>query len=143
MKGRSCRPIVSSVGTIVHNITRFFVPILGHASEKTEHHVKDCRQFSQEARELSLEPGEVMMLYDVKSLFTCTPPKGALEAVRSRLEEDDSLGERTKLSVQNVGSIGVVPDIHIFFLQAGVLHPEAQGGDWFPNLSSGVRYLCG
>ena len=89
---------MSNVGPIVHNITRFLVPILGRSSGKTEHHVKDSRQFSQEVRELSLEPGEEMMLYDVKSLFTCTPPKGALEAIRSRLEEDDSLGERTKLS---------------------------------------------
>ena len=38
-------PIVSSVGTIVHNIARFLVPILGPLAGKTEHHVKDSRQF--------------------------------------------------------------------------------------------------
>ena len=40
------RPIVSSVGTIVHNIARFLVPILGPLAGETEHHVKDSRQFS-------------------------------------------------------------------------------------------------
>ena len=100
--GVPLRTINSSVGTRVHNIARFLVPILGPLAGKTENLIKDSRQFSQEVRELSLEPREVMTLYDVKSLFTSIPLQGALEAVRRRLEEDDSLGERTRLSVQNV-----------------------------------------
>ena len=85
--GVPLRPIVSSVGTIVHNIARFLVPILG----PIELHIKDSRQFSQEVRELSLEPGEVMTSYDVKSLFTCILPQGVLEAVQHQLEEDEDV----------------------------------------------------
>ena len=119
---------MSSVGTIVHNIARFLVPILGSLAGKTEHHVKDSRQFSREVRELSLEPGEVMTSYDVKSLFTCIPPQGALEAVRSRLREDDSLGERTKLSVQNVCDLLELCLTSVYFVFKGVFYTQKHGG---------------
>ena len=78
---------------------------------------------------MSLELGEVMTSYNVKSLFTCILPQGALEAVRSQLREDYSLGERTKLSVQNVcdPSTGVVSDVHVFCLK-GVFYPQKHQG---------------
>ena len=119
---------MSSVGTIVHNIARILVPILGPLAGKTEHHVKDSRQFSREVRELSLEPGEVMTSYDVKSLFTYIPPQGALEAVRSRLREDDSLGERTKLSVQNVCDLLELCLTSVYFVFKGVFYTQKHGG---------------
>ena len=115
---------MSSVGTIVHNIARFLVPIAG----KTEYHVKDSRQFSQEVRELTLEPGEVMTLYDVRSLFMCIPPQGALEAVRSRLREDDSLGERTQLSVQNICDLLELCLTSVYFVFKGVFYTQKHGG---------------
>ena len=49
-----------------------------------------------------LGPRETLTSYDVKSLFTCIPPQGALAAVRKRLERDDSLNSCTKLSVDNI-----------------------------------------
>ena len=58
----------------------------------------DSRQFSQEVRELSLEPGEVMTSYDVKFLFMCILQQGGLEAVRRGKWEGGSLGERMQLS---------------------------------------------
>ena len=115
-------------GTIVHNIARFLVPILGPLAGKTELHVKDSRQFSQEVRELSLEPGEVMTSYDVKSLFMCIPPQGALEAVQSRLREDDSLGERTKLSVQNVCDLLELCLTFVHFAFKGCFTQRSTGG---------------
>ena len=54
--------------------------------------------------------------------------KGALEAVRSRLREDDSLGERTKLSVQNVCDPLELCLTSVYFVFKGVFYTQKHGG---------------
>ena len=75
------RPIVSSVGMIVHNVAKFLVLVLSPLAGKTSSFIRDSRDFTIKVRELVLDPGEVMTLYDIKSLFTCIPPHGALDVL--------------------------------------------------------------
>ena len=77
---------------------------------------------------MSLKSGEVMTLYDVKSLFTCIPQQGVLEAVQSRLREDDSLGERTNLSVQDVCDLLELCLTSVYFVFKGVFYTQKHGG---------------
>ena len=44
------RLIMSSVGTVVHNIAKFLVPILGPLAGKPTHHVKDSKEFAWKVR---------------------------------------------------------------------------------------------
>ena len=85
----------------------------------------------------------MMTSYDVKSLFTCIPPQGALEAVQSRLRVDNSLGERTQLSIQNVCEPLELCLTSMYFVFKGCFTPRSTGGNWFAYLTGGVRHLCG
>ena len=49
-----------------------------------------------------MKPNEVMVSMDVTALFTSIPRDKALATVRSRLEKDNTLSERTKLSVEDI-----------------------------------------
>ena len=51
---------------------------------------------------MSVDPDEILVSFDVVSLFTCIPTHLAIEVVKERLDFDQSLPERTNLSIQNI-----------------------------------------
>ena len=72
--------------------------IIGPLVGKSVHHVKNSTDFVNKIKDIRVEEDEIITSFDVCSLFTCIPPKGAVEVMRECLEADDTLGERTKLS---------------------------------------------
>ena len=52
-----------------------------------------------------MDEGETMVSFDVSSLFTNVPIGEAVDIIRARLEEDESLGERTPLSPGRVAEL--------------------------------------
>ena len=53
----------------------------------------------QEIKQYSIE---VMVPFDVKSLFTSIPVDLALTITKERLQQDQNLSERTSMSVSNI-----------------------------------------
>ena len=51
---------------------------------------------------MSVDPDEILVSFDIVSLFTCIPTYLAIEVVKERLDLDQSLPARTNLSVQNI-----------------------------------------
>ena len=49
-----------------------------------------------------MDPGAILVSLDVVSLFTCIPTHLAIEVVKERLDSDQSLPERSSLSIQNI-----------------------------------------
>lgn len=90
--------MVSSIGTISYACARQLAVILSPLVGKTEHHVRNSKQFVDEVRGLKLEPDEELRSYDVTALFTSVP----VDKARSRLEEDETLADRTALSPDDI-----------------------------------------
>ena len=47
-------------------------------------------------------PDDIIMSYDVKALFTSVPIKPALKIIQKLLEEDQTLPQRTTMTVNNI-----------------------------------------
>ena len=67
-----------------------------------------------------MDEGETMVSFDVSSLFTNVPIGEAIDIIRDRLEEDDSLEDRTPLS-QGCRVDTVVSQVNLFQFQWGIL----------------------
>ncbi|XP_035659430.1 uncharacterized protein LOC118404460 [Branchiostoma floridae] len=96
------RPIVSSVGSVTYELSRFLADIIGPLVGKSEHHIKNSADFVNKIKDIRVEEDEIITSYDVCSLFTSIPPKRAVAVVRDFLEPDTTLGERTSLSSKQI-----------------------------------------
>ncbi|KAI8493465.1 hypothetical protein Bbelb_288620 [Branchiostoma belcheri] len=68
----------------------------------TQSTVQNSADFVNKIKDIQVEKDEVITSYDVCSLFTCIPPKGAVAVVKEFLNADTTLGERTSLSTEQI-----------------------------------------
>ena len=114
----SLRPIVVSRGFVTYGITKVIAKILKPLVGKLPHHTKCTRDFVSKVREVTLLPGECLSSYDVTALFTSVPTDPAFNIIKDLLEQDDTLSNRTVLSVQTLLNFwGSVCIIHASFFR--------------------------
>ncbi len=101
-EGNPLRPIISSVGSVTYNLARFLADIIGYLAGKTKHNIKNSADFVKKVKDILVLDDETITSYDVVSLFTCIPIADAIKVIRELLLKDQSLGERTKLSVDQI-----------------------------------------
>ena len=92
------RPIVASRGSPTYETARFLTSILQPLVGNTPHHVSNSKQFVETTRNLTLQPTDIMVSFDVVSLFTNVPTEEACHITKERLDSDTSLADRTALS---------------------------------------------
>ena len=83
---------------VTSTLTVVLSPLVG----KTDQYVKNSNEFVKEVCEVKLDPDEELQSYDVSALFTSVPIDKALEVIRLKLEEDNTLSERTPLEPENI-----------------------------------------
>ena len=72
-EGIPLRPIVSSVGSVSYETAKELSRILKPLVGKTEHHVKNAKDFIDSIQDIRLKPDECLVSYDVEALFTSVP----------------------------------------------------------------------
>ena len=77
-------------------IAKVLKPLVG----KLPQHIQSTRDFVNRVREVTLLPGECLNPYNVMALFTSVPIDPALNIIKDLLEQDDTLWDRSVLSVQ-------------------------------------------
>ena len=99
------RPIVSFYSSPTYQLSKHLSSLLSPFVGKTLSYVRNSREFAQFIINQELEDGEVLISFDVVSLFTSVPIDLALKVVRDRLEHDETLHERTYLDSENIISL--------------------------------------
>ena len=69
------------------------------------HHVRNSQDFAQYIKSQCLSGTEILMSFDVVSLFTRVPTDLAVQVYRERLENDPSLSQRTSLNTDDICSL--------------------------------------
>ena len=76
-------------------------PLVGN----TEHHVCNSLEFAQFINKQTVEINEVLVFYDVVSLFTKIPTDLAIQVAHKRLLDDTTLDQRTSLTPDKITSL--------------------------------------
>ena len=100
--GTTLRTIVSSRDSATYGVAKVIVRLLKPLVAKSSLHIQSTRDFVSRVGEVTLLPGEYLNSYDVSALFTSVPIDPALNIIKDLLEQDDTLQDRSVLSVQNI-----------------------------------------
>ena len=100
--GTSCRPIVSSRGSVTYGVVKLLSKVLKPLVGKSAHHVQSTSDFVNKDKMITLQLGECLTSYDVTAHFTSVPIDPALRIIKDLWEKDEKLQAITVLSVQNI-----------------------------------------
>ena len=96
------RPIVASIGSPTYALAKYLAEILKPVVGKTEHHVVNSKEFVTKMEQIRLGKNDILVSFDVVSLFTNVPVEEACNIAIERLLSDITLSQRTNLSPENV-----------------------------------------
>ena len=96
------RPIVDYSGSANYKLGRDLADLLNPLMGQTEHHLQNSKDLKKKLENVQLKEGEILISHDIVSLFTNVPIQESLNVIRSRLEQDDTLKDRTLLSVDDI-----------------------------------------
>ncbi len=104
--GNPLRPIVSCIGSALYNTSRFLTDILAPLQNSNGYSVSNSSQFINKITNTTIADDELLVSFDVVSLFTAIPVEKACELIRTKLETDITLPSRTNLTIDDIISRG-------------------------------------
>ena len=103
---------MSSRGSATYSVAKVIAMVLKPLVGKSPHHIQSNSDFVNRVKKVTLLPGECLSSYDVISLFTLVSLDPALNIIKDLLEHDETLSNRTVLSVQHIiellGSVCII-----------------------------------
>ena len=91
----SLRPVVSSVNTFAYDLSAYLANILSPLTGNSEFMVTNSAHFVSTITRETILDHEIMVSFDVESLFTNVPIDAAVQAAQHKLENDSSLADCT------------------------------------------------
>ena len=88
------RPIVSAVGSCTYKVAKAVAQVIAPYNEQVVSYIRNSRDLVEIVRGLKMQEDEMMVSFDVISLFTSVLVKDALLAVKRRLDDEEKLQER-------------------------------------------------
>ena len=85
------RPIVSCVNTFAYDLSAFLANVLSPLAGDSNFTVKNSTDFASTIASEEIQDHEIMVSFDVESLFTNVPIEDAVQAARQKMENDAGL----------------------------------------------------
>ena len=96
------RPIVASQGSPTYAFAKYLAEILKPVVGKSEHHVVYSKEFVTKMEHIRLSENDILVSFDVVSLFTNVPVEDACIIAKERHLLDSTLPQRTNFSPENI-----------------------------------------
>jgi hypothetical protein len=87
-EGVTLRPIVSNTGAPTYQLSKYLAGLLSQLTGNSVHHVKNSFQFIQILELLRVQTEDLMVSFDMVSLFTNVPIVDSLELLSHHFEDD-------------------------------------------------------
>ena len=91
--GYPLRPIVSMIGSATYSLSKYISHILTPYVRRTPSYIANTSELLLRLKDMHIAQDEIMVSFDVKSLFTSIPKEDAFEAIRQTIEGDPEFRE--------------------------------------------------
>ena len=82
------RPIVWCIGSPTYQLSKHITSLISPLGGLTSSHLKNSRHFTETMESVHVESDEILVIFDVSSLFTNVPVGEAISFICLRLRED-------------------------------------------------------
>ncbi len=96
------RPIVTCRNTTLYNTSKYLADILAPLQNNNGFSVTNSTDFAHKLSNTFIEDDEIMVSFDVVSLFTAIPVEKTCEHIRNKLLKDSTLQQRTNLTIDDI-----------------------------------------
>ncbi len=96
------RPIVTCIDSALYETSKSLTKILSPLQNKNGFSVANSTQFKNKICNITIDDDESMISFDVVSLFTAIPVDKACRYIRTKLENDPTLPDRTQLDIDDI-----------------------------------------
>ena len=141
-EGNPLRPIVTCIGSALYNTSKFLTDILSPLKNRNGYSVANSLQFSKEITDIKIDENEVLVSFDVVSLFTAIPVDKACDYIKIKLEQDASLPSRTNLDINDIISLLQFTLSNNYFMFNDRIYKQVHGCAMGSPVSPVVANLC-
>ena len=135
------RPIVSCVNTFAYDLSAYLANILSPLTGKSEFTVTNSAHFASTISSETIRDNEIMVSFDVESLFTNVPVDAAVQAALQRLENDPSLADRTTLTPAQIADLLTFVLRSTYFQYNGSIYEQKDGAAMGSPVSAVIANL--
>jgi len=142
-EGDPLRPIVSCIGPALYNTSKLPTNILTALQDGNDFSVPNSSKFVDEISNIDIQDDEIMLSFDVVSLFTAIPVKKACDYIQNKLDCDESLHLRRKLDTTDlISMLNSVPLSNNYFVYNDSVYKQIHGCAMGSPVSPVVANLC-
>ena len=135
------RPIVSCVNTFAYDLSAYLANILSPLTGKSEFTVTNSAHFVSTISSETIRDNEIMVSFDVESLFTNVPIDAAVQAALQRLENDPSLADRITLTPAQIADLLTFVLRSTYFQYNGSIYEQKDGAAMGSPVSAVIANL--
>ena len=135
------RPIVACIGAPSYKLSKYITSLISPLAGRTDSHVKNSKHFVEMMSGLRIEDDEMLVSFDVSSLFTNVPVDEAVRVIHDRLQNDVTLCDRTTLSPDRVAELLEVCLRSTYFCYGGTFYEQQEGAAMGSPVSAAVANL--
>ncbi|KAL9967396.1 hypothetical protein ACROYT_G025613 [Oculina patagonica] len=135
------RPIVSCVNTFTYDLSAYLANILSPLTGNSDFAVTNSAHFVSTISSETILDNEIMVSFDVESLFTNVPIDGAVQAALRKLENDPSLADRTTLTPSKITDLLNFVLRSTYFQYNGSIYEQRKGAAMGSPVSAVVANL--